>query len=85
MNLTTRQMVLMCGACILAGWLFAGTARAPEPEPAPQPRPAIRWIARIARGLLWMALVAEPPPAEASQFVHAHGAGDDALRFREGW
>ena len=89
MTLTTKQIVLLCGACLLAGWLLAGSANAPSPEP--QPRPAVRWIARIARGLLWVALAAEKAPEEPAasvdQFVHAHRRNDagDTLRFREGW
>lgn len=67
-----RNTVLVLAAVFVAGWWFAGGRPAPSPAPGPADRPVLRWIAKAAKHLLWIALVAEPPPAEpTTRFVHA--------------
>lgn len=84
----TRKLVLICAACFAFGLFMAGESTAPE-IPRPENRPALRWIARIAKTFLWVALAAEKPPADEppAQLVHAHRQtdGSETLQFREGW
>ena len=84
----TRKLVLICAACVALGWFMAGTAGGPEPT-RPENRPALRWIARIAKTFLWVALAAEKPPADEppAQLVHTNRQtdGSETLQFREGW
>lgn len=67
-----RNTVLVLAAVFVAGWWFAGGRPSPSPAPGPGDRPVLRWIAKAAKNLLWIAIVAEPPPAEpATRVVHA--------------
>lgn len=64
-----RSTVLVLVIVFAAGWWTSSRA---APAPAPVDRPVLRWIAKAAKNLLWVALVAEPAPAEpAARFVHA--------------
>jgi len=86
MTFTNRQLVILCLACMAAGWWLSSSPASPV-NPRPQPdRPVIRWIARAAKSFLWIALVAEKPP-EDSHLVHAR-VGDDGqplLDHSRGW
>lgn len=62
-----RNTLLVLVVVFAAGWW---TSSRPAPAPGPADRPVVRWIARAAKSLLWVALVAEPPPAEP-RVVHA--------------
>lgn len=88
MTLTNRQLALICFVCLAAGWWLARSPSSPvNPNPVPD-RPVLRFIARAAKSFLWIALVAEKPPAEP-QYVHAHariGAdGEPMLDHSQGW
>lgn len=64
-----RSTVLVLVIVFAAGWW---TSSRPNPTPTPHDRPVLRWIAKAAKNLLWIAIVAEPPPAEpATRVVHA--------------
>lgn len=78
-EITRKQLVAIVAAALLAGWLFTGQASPPSPQPPD--RPVLRWIARAAKNLLWIALVAEGPPAETARqsVVHAH-VGEDGYQ-----
>ena len=86
MTLTNRQLVILCLACMAAGWWLSSSPASPV-NPTPQPdRPVLRWIARTAKTFLWVALVAEKPPEEV-HYVHAR-VGDDGqplLDHSRGW
>lgn len=82
----TNRPLLAYAICFAAGWWLASSPSSPV-KPTPQPdRPVIRWIARAAKTLLWVSLVADQPPAEP-QLVHARiGAdGEPMLDHSQGW
>ena len=65
-----RHTVLVLAVVFLAGWWFAGGRPSPSPAPGPGDRPVLRWIARAAKNLLWIAVFAEQPP-ETTRVVHS--------------
>ena len=76
MLLTPRQLAIVCLLCMAAGyWLSSSPASPVNPTPAPE-RPVLRWLAKTAKNLLWIALIAEPPPDE--QLVQQR-IGDDGF------
>jgi hypothetical protein len=76
MLLTPRQLAIVCLMCMAAGyWLSSSPASPVNPTPAPE-RPVLRWLAKAAKNLLWIALVVEPPPKE--QLVQQR-IGDDGF------
>ena len=84
MTLTNRQLVILCLACMAAGWWLSSSPASPV-NPTPN-RPVLRFLARAAKTFLWVALVAEKP-IEKSHLVHAR-VGDDGqplLDHSRGW
>jgi hypothetical protein len=79
------HFVVVCLACMAAGWWLASSDSSPV-NPAPQ-RPVVRLIARLAKTFLWVAVFAEPAPAAEVQLVHARvGAdGQPLLDHGRGW
>ena len=82
-----RKTLILCVACLLIGSWGSSTS-APDVGPfgpAPRPlddRPVLKWIARAARGLLWVSLFTEPPAKlEAQQLARSSGDID----FGRGW
>lgn len=71
-----RKTVLTFAAAFALCWFWQTQAHSPAPQPD---RPVLRFIARVAKNLLWVALVAEPPPPPAHDphLVHAPPIGDD--------
>lgn len=62
----------------------------PSPSPRPDDRPVLRWIARAAKSLLWIALVAEQPPKDPQpdHRVAQNRIGDDGypvVDHARGW
>lgn len=78
-SVTKKQLVAIVAAAVLAGWLFQDPAGPPSPQPPD--RPVLRWIARAAKSLLWIAIVAEGPPSETARqsVVHAR-VGEDGYQ-----
>ena len=86
MTLTNRQLVFLCCLCLAAGWWLARSPSSPvNPTPATD-RPVLRFLAKAAKTFLWVALVAEKPPAEP-QLVHARIGvdGEPVLDHSQGW
>lgn len=71
-----KTAVWLCVALAVGYWLASG-----QPAQAPQPaRPVARFVAKVAKNLLWIALLAEQPPAEPQPNHHVARAariGDD--------
>lgn len=66
-----RSTVLVLVIVFAAGW-WTSSRPAPSPAPGPADRPVLRWIAKAAKNFLWIALLAEQPPAEpTTRVVHA--------------
>lgn len=90
-SLTKRQLAALVLAALIAGWWMSlprGSLPSPFTPPA-NDRPFLRMIARAAKTFLWLAVVAEGPPADAepAQFVRAH-VGEDGyqtLDHGRGW
>lgn len=61
-----RNTAVMLVVVFAAGWWFAAR---PAPAPGPTDRPVLRWIAKVAKNFLWIALIAEEPPAEPTHRV----------------
>jgi hypothetical protein len=70
MTIDRKTLFALVAAFAVGSWMSCGSS-APQPTPD---RPVARWIAGMAKRLLWLALVAEKPPAEsASQPRHVQG------------
>jgi hypothetical protein len=69
-----RQNAFAIVAALAVGYWLASS-------PAPKPdRPVVRFVSRIAKNFLWVALLAERPPAEPQpdhQVSRAARIGDD--------
>lgn len=86
-NVSKRALVLLCLACLLAGYWLT-----PPPRPPIGPgsdRPILRAIVKLAKSFLWVAVFAEGTPADhpEPQLVRAH-VGSDGYRLLEhgkGW
>lgn len=78
------KMLLLCLACVIAGWWMAGESS----SQIERERPVLRWIGKTARTLLWVSLFAEPAPADDSaKLVHARVDADGVpvLDHARGW
>lgn len=73
-----RSTLLLLVIVFAAGWW---TSSRPAPTPGPTDRPVLRWIAKAAKGLLWIALVAEPAPPEAEARVARNRVDRDGFQI----
>lgn len=72
-QLTNKQLAIVCLVCMSAGWWLSSSPSSPvNPTPA-NDRPVLRWIAKAAKNLLWIALIAEQPPKESRLVQHQIG------------
>lgn len=83
MKIDRRLVYAFIAGLAFAWWMNSGASPAPSPfnpfgPPAPQ-RPVMRFLAKIAKTFLWVALVAEEPPKTQSGIVHAK-VGDDGFQ-----
>ncbi len=88
-TLNKRHAIFAAAAVLFLFWCNGSASPLPAPF-APQPdRPVLRAIARIAKSLLWVALVADGPPASAAEYQTVRTrVGDDGhqvLEHGRGW
>jgi hypothetical protein len=71
-----KTLITVAVALALGYWVASSSGDSPRPAD----RPVVRWIARAAKNLLWVALLAEKPP-EGPQpdhhYARAERVGDD--------
>ena len=89
-----RKVVLALVIGFAACW-FVGNGCALQPKEPLANRPVLRWIAKAAKSLLWVAAFVEPAPAEEPeatvQAMHHHepeelGAdGFPMVKHARGW
>lgn len=83
-----QKYALVAAVALALGYYVAASG---HDAPRPADRPVVRWIARAAKNLLWVALLAEEPPQEPQpdhQYAHAPRIGDDGypiLDNSKGW
>lgn len=68
-----RNTVYLLAAGLLIGWWASQPAAKPQPL---EDRPVLRWIAKTAKTLLWVAVFVEPAPPEQPPEIRAH-VGED--------
>jgi hypothetical protein len=89
-TLNKRHAIYAAAAVLFLFW-WSGSSRPPLPSPfAPEPdRPVLRALARLAKNFLWVALLAEGPPASAAEYQTVRArVGDDGhqvLEHGRGW
>jgi hypothetical protein len=86
--MSKRAVVLLCIACLVAGYLAASAPGFDPVNPfSPQPqRPIARLLSRVARLGLWLTVFAEPSPRPVEQQYAAAGHCDGSMVCHaEGW
>ena len=80
-----HRMVAMVVIAVAVGW-YAGSGASRDPKPL-EDRPVLRWIARAAKSLLWVAVFVEEPPAEQHAEIRSHigSDGNVAVDHGRGW
>jgi hypothetical protein len=80
--MNNRKILAAVLIAFALGWWAAPRVWTPHKD-----RPGMTWLARTAKRLLWIAIVADPPPAEAEPRAQAL-VGEDGFRVvehRRGW
>jgi len=82
-----RNTILALIACVALGYWIASPG---QPVGPLADRPVLRWIARAAKQLLWVAVFVEPAPPESQsrQLVKSPAIGDDGYAIVDhgkGW
>lgn len=75
-----RRSLALVAVALVAGYWLASSPASPVPAPRPNDRPVVRWVAGVAKRLLWVALIAEKPPEEPQpdhRLAHTTRIGDD--------
>ena len=83
-----RNIVIAGLVCLAIGWWLASSPSSPiRPEPPRPDRPVLKFLARVAKGFLWVMMVAERPPVEQANIVHARvdADGHQVLNHGQGW
>jgi hypothetical protein len=84
-----RKTATIALVALMVGYWLSGSHESPLGPPAPPDRPVLRFLARAAKSLLWVALAAEKPPepVEQTYVVHAQVGrdGHPILNHARGW
>lgn len=86
--MTRRTLVLSCVACLVAGYLVASVPGFDPINPfAPKnDRPVLRFLSKVAKLGLWVAVFAEPSPLPVEQQYSAPEYDDRTMICHaEGW
>lgn len=78
-----RRLILALVAGGLLGWYVTQPA-----GPAAPDRPVIKWLAKTAKSLLWIAVFIEPAPPEQPDELPRDQVGSDGFRVvqhNRGW
>ena len=82
MTIDRRIIVAMVAGALL--WFYVS-----EPTgPAAPDRPVIKWLAKAAKNLLWIAVFIEPPPPDDPYDLPRSRVGEDGqqiVEHRRGW
>lgn len=87
-RLTPRQAFAVAIVCVAAGWWAMRSPASPFVPEKPKDRPFLKFVARVARLGLWVALAAEKAPSEAEQrqtIAQFDENGNRVLNHAEGW
>lgn len=87
-RLTPRQLFAVGIVCIAAGWWCLRSPASPFVPEKPKDRPVLKFIARVAKFGLWIALAAEKQPVEpdARQAIARFDEnGNRVLDHEGGW
>jgi hypothetical protein len=79
-----RKLIAVALIAFAIGWAWSGSSTAWSPR---KDRPVVTWLAGAAKRLLWIAIVADPPPAEAEARAEAR-VGEDGFKVVQhgrGW
>jgi hypothetical protein len=83
MTIDRKTLAIVLLAFALGWWWSSSRSWSPHKD-----RPVLTWIAGAAKRLLWIAIVADPPPADI-EYRHAEArVGEDGFRVvehRRGW
>lgn len=85
MKIDKRIVAAIVLAFVLGYW-WSGSRQ--EPWTPHKDRPWLTWIAGAAKRLLWIAIVADPPPADTIDEPAEARVGDDGYRLvqhKRGW
>lgn len=73
-----RNLLLVAILCLAVGYWWASPSR---PSPLPTDRPFLRFVAKVAKTFLWVAVFAEQPPQGDvdMQSLHAHHVDEHGI------
>jgi hypothetical protein len=66
------RFVTMCLVCLVVGFAAGHTGAIPNPIHPQRDRPVVNFLKRVGKLGLWVALIADPPPADSSPDRYAH-------------
>lgn len=86
MKIDRQTLIVVVVVFGLGYWYASKNAAPPSPH---KDRPLLRWVVKLAKAGLWVALFAEGPPEDEPRhaLVHARAGadGEPLLEHGEGW
>lgn len=85
--MTRRTLVLSCLACLVAGYLVASVPGFDPINPfvPKHDRPVLRFLSKVAKLGLWVAVFAEPAPQPVEEQYAARHCDGSMICHAEGW
>lgn len=86
MRIDRKTLTVALVAFVVGSWTASSGRQDSKPEPL-EDRPVLRWIAKTAKSLLWVAMFAEEPPEEQTYVVSTRtdDHGQRSLNHGRGW